>query len=52
MGSIMVGMIDRREKKIEQFPLHSSPEAVKAVKFQNEANELASKITSGSRRDW
>ncbi len=32
-GSIVAGMIDGREEKGEQFPLRSSPEAVKAVKF-------------------
>ena len=52
MGSIVAGMIDGREEKGEQFPLHSSPEAVKAVKSQIEANESARKITSGSRRNW
>jgi hypothetical protein len=52
MGSIVAGMIDGREEKGEQFPLHLSPEAVKAVKSQIEANESARKITSGSRRNW
>ncbi len=51
MGSIVAGMIDGREEKGEQFPLHSSPKAVKAVKFQIEADELARKITSGSHRN-
>jgi hypothetical protein len=52
MGSILAGMIDGCGEKGEQFPLHSSPEAVKAVEFQIEAIELAHKITSGSRRNW
>ncbi len=48
----MAGMIDGHEEKGEQFPLHLSPKAVKAVKFQIEANEVACKITSGSHRNW
>ncbi len=51
MGSIVAGMIDGCKEKGEQFPPHSSPEAVKAVEFQIEANESALKITSGSRRN-
>jgi hypothetical protein len=51
MGSIVAGMIDRRKEKGERFPLHLSPKAVKAVKFQIEANEMARKITIWSHRN-